>query len=217
MAAFVWWELRQPDPMMKIELFKLRNFWAGNLITGVMAFGMFGIFFPITIFLQAILGYTPIRAGLALVPMAFTIMLVAPIAGRMSDKIGSRWLLVAGLSTAATGVFFLTTRIGLDTTIWGLFPALVVTGLGMGMTFPPMTNATMKEVPPRISGSASGILNTIRNIGQILGIAILGSAPPELGQKLYKPRAQQHPDRSCTQVTNRRSGWGRQRTKSLQA
>ncbi len=175
-AAFVWWELRQRDPMMKVELFKLRNFWAGNVITGVMAFGMFGIFFPITIFLQAILGYTPIRAGLALTPMAFTIMLVAPIAGRLSDTIGSRWLLVGGLSTAATGVFFLTTRINLDTTVWGILPALAVTGLGMGMTFPPMTNAAMKEVPPRISGSASGIVNTVRNLGQILGIAILGSA-----------------------------------------
>ena len=175
-GAFVWWELRQRDPMMKVELFKLRNFWAGNVITGVMAFGMFGIFFPITIFLQAILGYTPIRAGLALVPMAFTIMLVAPVAGRLSDKIGSRWLLVTGLSIAATGVFFLSTRLSLETSVWDLVPALAVTGLGMGMTFPPMTNATMKEVPPRISGSASGILNTVRNIGQILGIAILGSA-----------------------------------------
>ena len=176
MVAFIWWELRQRDPMMKIELFKLRNFWVGNTISGVMAFGMFGIFFPLTIFLQSILGYTPIRAGLALTPMAFTIMLVAPIAGRLSDKIGSRWLLVAGLSTAATGVFLLTTQLSLNTTVWDLFPALVLTGLGMGMTFPPMTNATMLEVPPRISGSASGILNTVRNIGQILGIAILGSA-----------------------------------------
>ena len=176
MAAFIWWELRQRDPMMKIELFKLRNFWVGNTISGVMAFGMFGIFFPLTIFLQSILGYTPIRAGLALTPMAFTIMLVAPIAGRLSDRIGSRWLLVGGLATAATGVFLLSAQLSLGTSVRDLFPALVVTGLGMGLTFPPMTNATMKEVPPRISGSASGILNTVRNIGQILGIAILGSA-----------------------------------------
>lgn len=175
-AAFVWWELRVPDPMMKVELFKLRNFWAGNVISGVMAFGMFGIFFPLTIFLQAILGYTPIRAGLTMTPMAVTIMFVAPVAGRLSDRIGSRWLLVGGLATAATGVAFLTTQISMGTSVWNLFPALVVTGLGMGMTFPPMTNATMREVPPRISGSASGILNTVRNVGQVFGIAILGSA-----------------------------------------
>src|SRR5690606_9553502 len=87
-----------------------------------------------------------------------------------------RWLLVVGLSTAATGVAFLTTQISMGTSVWNLFPALVVTGLGMGMTFPPMTNATMREVPPRISGSASGILNTVRNVGQVFGIAILGSA-----------------------------------------
>lgn len=176
MAAFAWWELRSPDPMMKVELFKLRNFWAGNVISIIMAFGLFGIFFPLTIFLQSVLGYTPIRAGLTMAPMAMTIMFVAPIAGRLSDRIGSRYLLLAGLSIATVGVVFLSYRINQDTTIWDLVPPFIVTGFGMGMTFPPMTNATMKEVPPRISGSASGILNTVRNIGQVLGIAVLGSA-----------------------------------------
>jgi EmrB/QacA subfamily drug resistance transporter len=174
-AAFVWWEARASDPMLKLELFKIRNFWAANLITLIMAFGMFGIFFPLTIFLQGILGYSPIRAGLTMTPMAVTIMLVAPFAGRLSDRIGSRWLLVTGLSTATVGVAFLSTRMTLDATWQSILPALVITGAGMGMTFPPMTNAAMREVPPRISGSASGVINTVRNIGQVLGIAILGT------------------------------------------
>lgn len=174
-VAFVWWEARASDPMLKLELFKIRNFWAANLITLIMAFGMFGIFFPLTIFLQGILGYSPIRAGLTMTPMAVTIMLVAPFAGRLSDTIGARWLLVTGLSTATVGVAFLSTQMTLDATWQSILPALVITGAGMGMTFPPMTNAAMREVPPRISGSASGVINTVRNIGQVLGIAILGT------------------------------------------
>ncbi|HUG14886.1 MAG TPA: DHA2 family efflux MFS transporter permease subunit [Thermomicrobiales bacterium] len=175
LVAFVWWEKRVDDPMMKIELFKLRNFWVGNVITGVMAFGMFGIFFPLTLFLQGTLGFTPIRAGLSLIPMSLTIMITAPLAGRLTDRVGARWILVTGLSLVTTGILLIIMQSSLDTTWQSLFPALLVTGAGMGLTFAPMTAAAMREVPPRISGSASGIINTTRNIGQVLGIAVLGS------------------------------------------
>ncbi|RIK45044.1 MAG: hypothetical protein DCC58_07425, partial [Chloroflexi bacterium] len=175
LAAFVWWERRVPDPMMKIELFKLRNFWVGNVISLVVAFGMFGIFFPITIFLQSVLGFTPIRAGLSMIPMSLTILMVAPLAGRLSDRIGARWIIVTGMSLMTTGILLIIARSNLDTTVWTLAPALAVCGAGMGMTFAPMTAAAMREVPPRISGSASGIINTTRNIGQVLGIAIMGT------------------------------------------
>jgi EmrB/QacA subfamily drug resistance transporter len=175
LAAFVWWERRADDPMMKLELFKLRNFWVGNVITLVMAFGMFGIFFPLTLFLQGVLGMTPIRAGLTTTPMALTIMIAAPITGRLSDRVGARWLLTGGLSLVSAGVVLIILSTDLDTTWQSLAPALIVTGLGMGMTFAPMTAAAMREVPPRIAGSASGILNTTRNVGQVLGIAVLGS------------------------------------------
>ena len=175
LAAFVWWERRAGDPMMKVELFAIRNFWAGNLISLVVAFGMLGIFFPMTLFLQGALGFTPIRAGLTMVPMSLMILVAAPIAGRLSDRIGTRWILITGLGLMTAGVLFITSRIGLDTDWQRLLPALIVTGTGMGLTFAPMTAAVMADVPPRIAGSASGILNTMRNIGQVLGIAVLGS------------------------------------------
>jgi EmrB/QacA subfamily drug resistance transporter len=175
MVAFVWWEQRVPDPMMKIELFKLRNFWVGNLIGFIVAFGMLGIFFPMTLFLQGVLGFSPIRAGLTMTPMSIMIMLAAPISGKLSDRFGSRWILVGGLSLMSVGIIFIISRINLETTWVTLLPALIITGLGMGMTFAPMTAAAMREVPLRISGSASGILNTSRNVGQVLGIAVLGS------------------------------------------
>jgi EmrB/QacA subfamily drug resistance transporter len=175
LTAFVLWETHVADPMMKLELFKIRNFWVGNVIAVAIAFGMLGIFFPMTLFLQQVLGFSPIRAGLTMTPMSAMILIAAPLAGRLTDRIGARWILVAGTGLMAIGIFFIISRIDLNTDWKSLFPALVVTGLGMGMTFAPMTAAAMREVPPRIAGSASGIINTMRNIGQVLGIAVLGS------------------------------------------
>ncbi len=175
LSAFVWWERRAADPMMKIELFAQRNFWVGNVIALAVAFGMLGIFFPMTLFLQGVLGFSPIRAGLTMTPMSLMIMVAAPLAGRLTDRIGARWILVTGLTLMTTGIFFIVSRISLQTDWVALLPALLITGTGMGLTFAPMTAATMKDVPTRIAGSASGILNTTRNVGQVLGIAVLGS------------------------------------------
>ncbi len=175
LIVFVAWERRAADPMMKIELFAIRNFWAGNIISLIVAFGMLGIFFPMTLFLQGALGFSPIRAGLTMTPMSIMIMISAPLAGRLTDRIGARWILVTGLTLMTSGVLFIISRISLETSWRTLLPALILTGTGMGLTFAPMTTAVMAEVPPRIAGSASGILNTMRNIGQVLGIAVLGS------------------------------------------
>jgi EmrB/QacA subfamily drug resistance transporter len=175
LVLFVWWERRDRDPMMKIELFAQRNFWVASVVTLVVSFGMFGIFFPMTLFLQGALGFTPIRAGLTLVPMSAALMVAAPVAGRLSDRIGARWILVAGLGLMTAGIGLIIASVDTDTTWRSLLPSLVVTGAGMGMTFAPMTAAAMRDVPARIAGSASGIINTMRNVGQVLGIAILGS------------------------------------------
>jgi MFS family permease len=128
-----------------------------------------------TLFLQEVLGFTPIKAGLAMTPMSLMILFGAPISGRLSDRIGARWLLFAGTAIMALGILFIIRQTSTTTTVLSLAPALIVTGIGMGMTFSPMTAAAMRDVPPRVAGSASGVLNTTRNIGQVLGIAILGS------------------------------------------
>jgi EmrB/QacA subfamily drug resistance transporter len=175
MGIFVWWERRIDDPIVKIELFSNRNFTVANIIAMVVSFGMLGIFFPITLFLQEVLGFSPVKSGLALVPMSLMILVGAPISGRLSDRIGARWLLFAGTAIMGIGILFIINQVAVDTTIASLAPALVVTGIGMGMTFSPMTAAAMRDVPLRVAGSASGVLNTTRNIGQVLGIAILGS------------------------------------------
>jgi EmrB/QacA subfamily drug resistance transporter len=175
LAAFIWWENRVADPMMKLELFKLRNFSIGAVISLVVSFGMLGIFFPMTLFLQGVLGFSPIKAGLTMTPMSLMIMVAAPLAGRLTDRIGARWIMVTGLSLVSVGILFIVDRVDLQTDWLHLLPALIVAGAGMGLTFAPMTAAAMADVPPRIAGSASGIINTMRNVGQVLGIAVLGS------------------------------------------
>src|SRR5215208_3105578 len=174
-TIFVWWERRVADPMVKLELFRIRNFWVASVIGLAVPFGLFGLFFPMTIFLQGALGMSPLEAGLTMMPMSLMLMFVAPLSGRLSDRIGARWILTTGITLVTVGILLMTSQVSTTTNWRTLLPALVITGTGMGMTFAPMTAAAMSQVPPRISGSASGILNTSRNIGQLLGIAVLGS------------------------------------------
>ncbi len=174
-TIFIWWERRVADPMVKLELFRIRNFWVASIIGLAVPFGLFGLFFPMTIFLQGALGMTPLEAGLTMMPMSLMLMFVAPVSGQLSDRIGARWILTTGLTLVTVGILLMTSQVSTTTNWRALLPGLLVTGTGMGMTFAPMTAAAMSQVPPRISGSASGILNTSRNVGQLLGIAVLGS------------------------------------------
>ncbi len=175
MTLFIFWERRVEDPIVKLELFRIRNFSVGNLIAMIISFGMLGIFFPMTLFLQQALDYSPIKAGLTMAPMSAVLMVAAPMSGKLVDRIGPRWILFFGTSLMTIGIFMLRSAIDAGTTPRSLLPSLLVTGFGMGFTFAPMTAASMRDVPLGIAGSASGILNTTRNIGQVLGIAILGS------------------------------------------
>jgi len=175
LTLFILWEKRTRDPMLKLELFQIRNFSVANVIALIVSFGMLGIFFPMTVFLQGALGMTPLEAGIAMLPNGLVLMFAAPLAGRLTDRFGARWILVTGLTLMTTGILLLISQLSPTTTQWSLVLPLMVTGVGMGMTFAPMTAAAMAQVPPRIAGSASGVLNTTRNLGQVLGIALLGS------------------------------------------
>jgi EmrB/QacA subfamily drug resistance transporter len=194
LALFIWWESRADDPMLKLELFAIRNFSVANVLAMATSFGMLGVFFPMTVFLQGALGLSPLEAGLAMLPNGLVLMFVAPTAGRLSDKIGARWILVTGLSLMTIGIVAMIRQISPEATQWSFVLPLVITGLGMGMTFAPMTATAMRQVPPRIAGSASGILNTTRNIGQVLGIAVLGS--------VLQSRLGVHATETLSQISN---------------
>ena len=110
-TLFVWWERRVADPMVKLELFGIRNFWVANVIGLAVPFGLFGIFFPMTLFLQGALGMSPLEAGLTMMPMSLMLMFVAPLSGRLSDRVGARWILTTGLTLVSVGIVLITSNV----------------------------------------------------------------------------------------------------------
>ena len=135
---------------------------------------MFGVFFFMSIYMQNVLGYSATKTGAAFLPMTILIILIAPIAGKSSDRIGSRALMTAGMLFLAVSLAIFS-RLGLDSGFWDIFPGLVVGGVGMGLVMTPMTAAALGSVPVEKSGVGSGVLNTFRQVGGALGIAVMGA------------------------------------------
>jgi EmrB/QacA subfamily drug resistance transporter len=174
LAAFILLEMRQRLPMLDLSLFKIGSFVGANLVAMLVSLGMFGVFFYISLYVQNILGYSPTKAGAIFLPMTILIILVAPIAGKLSDRIGSRWLMGAGMGILGVSLL-LYQRIGLHTGFWSLLPQLLLGGLGMALTMSPMTSAAMGSVPIDKAGVGSGVLNSFRQMGGSLGIALMGA------------------------------------------
>jgi EmrB/QacA subfamily drug resistance transporter len=174
LAAFAAWERRFPEPLVPLHLFRDRNFAIGNTLAAIVSFGLLGLFLPLTIFLQSVLGFNALKAGLTLVPMSITSALVAPVAGRATDRIGGKYILMAGMTFAAIGFGLVVAVSSLSATQTTFILPLIVAGVGIGCTFAPMTTVTMRDVDPRIAGAASGVLNTTRQLGASLGSAVIG-------------------------------------------
>jgi EmrB/QacA subfamily drug resistance transporter len=174
LAAFILLEMRQRLPMLDLSLFKIGSFVGANLVAMLVSLGMFGVFFFISLYVQNVLGYSPTKAGAIFLPMTILIILVAPIAGKLSDRIGSRWLMGAGMTIVGISLL-LYQRIGLHTGFWSLLPQLMLGGLGMALTMSPMTSAAMGSVPVDKAGVGSGVLNSFRQMGGSLGIALMGA------------------------------------------
>ena len=174
LLLFVWWETRVEQPLLPLPLFRDRNFSVANLIFSIVGFP-FAMFIVLSIFLQSILGFSAIHAGLTLIPTSLGIMLAGPIAGRLSDRVNGRYLLVAGLGSATLGVVLTAYALSLSNTSWDLVLPLAVTGAGMGFVFAPLTTLAMRDVQPALAGAASGFLFTNRQVGQALGSAVIGS------------------------------------------
>jgi EmrB/QacA subfamily drug resistance transporter len=174
LAAFVVLESRQRLPMLDLDLFRIPSFVGANVVALLVSLGMFGVFFFISLYVQNILGYSPTRAGAIFLPMTILIILIAPIAGRMTDRFGGRWLMGGGMSLLGVSLLFYQ-RVGLHSTFWTLLPALILGGVGMAMTMSPMTSVAMGSVPVDKAGVGSGVLNSFRQVGGSLGIATMGA------------------------------------------
>jgi EmrB/QacA subfamily drug resistance transporter len=174
LAAFVVLELRQRVPMLDLSLFRNRTFSGANTTMLLVALAMFGVFFYVSLFVQNIMRYSPVQAGASFLPMTLCIVLFAPIAGKLSDRVGSRWLMGSGM-TLVGGSLLLFSLLDASSTFWNLFPALLVGGAGMAMAMTPTTAAAMGSVAVDKAGVGSAVLNSMRQVGGNLGVALTGA------------------------------------------
>ncbi|HET6643384.1 MAG TPA: DHA2 family efflux MFS transporter permease subunit [Gaiellaceae bacterium] len=174
-AAFVVWELRAPAPMLPMRFFRDRAFAAANGASLFMYFGMFGSIFLLTQFLQTVQGHSPLGAGLRVLPWTAMPMIVAPIAGALSDRIGGRPLMATGLGLQAIGLAWLAAVSTPTVPYTELVIPFILSGTGMAMFFAPVANVVLSAVRPEEEGQASGANNAIREVGGVFGVAVLAS------------------------------------------
>jgi EmrB/QacA subfamily drug resistance transporter len=174
LAAFLWLERVQRVPMLDLELFRNRTFAGANSVVLLVALAMFGVFFYVSLYMQNILGFSAVETGAAFLPMTVLIMLIAPIAGKASDRLGSRWLMTVGMVLVGLQLLYLS-RLGVDETFWDLLPGLLVGGVGMALVMTPSAAAAVRSVPVDKAGVGSAVLNACRQVGGSLGIAVIGA------------------------------------------
>jgi EmrB/QacA subfamily drug resistance transporter len=175
LASFVAWELRAREPMLPMAFFRDRSFAAANGASLFMYFGMFGSIFLLAQFFQTAQGYSPLEAGLLVLPWTAAPMLVAPIAGALSDRVGGRPFLAAGLALQAAGLAWIAAVSSATVPYAELVGPFILSGVGMGLFFAPVANVVLSAVRPDQEGKASGATNAIREIGGVFGIAVLAA------------------------------------------
>jgi EmrB/QacA subfamily drug resistance transporter len=174
LVVFVVLELRQRAPMLDLSLFHSRTFSGANTSMLFVGLAMFGTFFYVSLYMQNVLRYSPVQAGASFLPMTVLIILIAPQAGKLSDRVGSRWLVGGGMTLLSIMLLYYS-RLGADATFWTILPGLIIGGVGMGSTMTPVTAAAMGSVPVDKAGVGSAVLNSMRQVGGSLGIAVMGA------------------------------------------
>ncbi|MFE2322584.1 DHA2 family efflux MFS transporter permease subunit [Streptomyces sp. NPDC059385] len=163
------------EPLVPFALFKDRNFSVLTVMVALVSMAMIGLVLPFNLYLQSVLGLSAIKAGLVLAPSSLVSMAVGPFAGRLSDKVGGKYLLMAGLTLYAVGIAAIVLIAGPATPWYAFVPATVITGLGIGCVVAPMSAEAMRGVDPRLAGAASAVNNTVRQIGSVIGAAAVGA------------------------------------------
>jgi len=171
----VWWELRTANPMLPLRLFRNRAFAAVNVTAMLFSFGMFGSVFFLSQFLQTVQGYSPLGAGLRILPWTGIIMVLAPLVGVLAERWGGKRLVVTGLILQATSLLWLGLLLTPATPYAEMVPAFVLAGVGMALFFVPLASLVLGSVPPALEGVASGTNSAFRELGGVLGIAVLGA------------------------------------------
>jgi EmrB/QacA subfamily drug resistance transporter len=181
LVAFVYAEIRSAEPMVDFRFFQSKSFLGANLVAFIVSFGMLAMFFFLALYMQNIKGYSPLQAGVRFLPSTAVIILAGPIAGRLTDRIGPKPLMTAGL-LIVSGSLFWQGHLTTDTSYGFLVGAFVLMGLGMGLVMSPMSTAAMNAVDPTKAGVASGVLSMSRMVGGTFGVAAMGALVSGLGK-----------------------------------
>jgi MFS family permease len=175
LAGFAWIEHRQTTPLVPLRIFSNRSLAASDLTMLLLSAALFGVFFFCTLYLQQVLGYGALKTGVAYLPLSFTLIASSTVASGVVDRLGPKPVLVIGLLIGTVG-FLLFTRLDAHGDYLGqVVPAMVVMGIGFGMAFVPVTIAATTGVAGEDSGLASGLLNTVQQVGGSLGLAVLSA------------------------------------------
>lgn len=174
LGAFAAWERRTRDPMLPLALFRVPNFAAANLATLAVYAALTGNFFFLVIYLQSVVGYSPLAAGAALLPVTALMLALSPLAGRVAERSGPRLPMTVGPLVAAAGILLFVGLERGDSYMTAVFPGAVVFGLGLALTVAPLTSAVMASVEPASTGIASAVNNAVARTGGLLAVAALG-------------------------------------------
>jgi EmrB/QacA subfamily drug resistance transporter len=174
LVVFVLLERHQRRPMLDLTLFRNRTFSGANAAMLFVGLAMFGTFFYVSLYMQNVLGYSPVQAGATFLPMTLLVITLAPRTGALADRFGSRWLVGGGMTLLA-GMLFYYSRLGHHESFWSLLPGLLMGGVGMASTMTPTTAAAMSAVAVDKAGIGSAVLNSARQVGGSLGIAVMGA------------------------------------------
>ena len=174
LVVFALLELRQRAPMLDLALFRNRTFTGANIAMLFVGLAMFGTFFYVSLYMQKVLLYSPVQAGASFLPMTVLIIVIAPQSGRLADRFGSRWLVGGGMALLSIMLLYYST-LGANATFLGILPGLLIGGTGMALTMTPTTAAAMSAVAVDKAGVGSAVLNSMRQVGGSLGIAVMGA------------------------------------------
>ena len=175
LAGFVAWESKATTPMMPLTLFRSRGFSATSVAILFTNVGMFGVIFLVSQYLQSVLGYSPLSAGVHGLPWTAAPAVAAPVAGLLSDRLGGRRIVVIGIVLQAVGIGWLAGMVSPTVAYSDLVPPFLIAGTGLGFFFAPITRLALSYAPTSLEGIASGTANALRQVGTVLGIAALGS------------------------------------------
>ena len=175
LGLFVLWELRAPAPMLPMRFFRNRTFALTNVSSLFMFFGMFGSIFLLIQFFQTVQGYSPLQAGLRILPWTAMPIFIAPIAGAWSDRIGGQRLMAAGLALQSIGIAWIASVSSPSMPYSAVVTPFFLSGIGMALFFAPVANVVLSSVRPEEEGQASGANNAIRELGGVFGVAVLAS------------------------------------------